>query len=252
MATELVELELDEISLVDKGANQEAKAPIFKAQTPKENDMDENYKMSEEMDKKIKDYMKEKGCDRKTAEAALMKAFDEHETYKAENERLRKSLLDAGYVIKKDEIVKKDIGEHVIYKGETITKADDPARFELAQEVLKYETEKRDAEFAKRATEELPNHKPEVAVALLKSIDGADNKDELMASLKAADKSFGELMVEKGEAAKDADLSDPADKLEKMAKAYAQENKVTYFKAYDAVIKTDEGKDLLKQSKVKE
>jgi len=79
MPTELINLELDELSLVPKGANPMAKAPIFKALNG--DDMtDELEKMAPEMDAKIKEYMKAKGCDRKTAMDALMKSFDEVET----------------------------------------------------------------------------------------------------------------------------------------------------------------------------
>jgi hypothetical protein len=255
MPSILEDLELEELSLVDVPANQEAKVCLFKRNT--EEDMEDTEKMTPEMDAKIKAYMKEKGCDRETAMDALMKAFDEAatlstevETFKAENERLRKGLIEAGYVIKKDEIVKKEQPEGITYKGEFIAKSDD--KYELAKQLQEYEVEKAQVALEKRATEELPNHDVKVAVTLLKALDTVEDKDEAMKALKAADAMLGKAMEETGETSHENDLTDPADKLEKMAKAYANKEGVTFHKGYEAVIKTDEGKALLKASKEKE
>jgi hypothetical protein len=41
----------------------------------------------------------------------------------------------------------------------------------------------------------------------------------------------------------------PVDKIEALAKVYAKENKVTFEKAYSAVLETEEGKELYAASR---
>jgi len=70
MPTELINLELDELSLVPKGANQMAKAPIFKALNG--DTMTENVtKMSDDMKAKLKPFM-----DKGMSEDEAMKAYE--------------------------------------------------------------------------------------------------------------------------------------------------------------------------------
>lgn len=250
MPTELEELVLEELSLVDKGANQYAKVSIFKADTSKGDNMEDTDKMSEEMEAKVKAYMKEKGCDRKTAMNALMKSLEEVDTLKSDNERLRKALIDNGYVIKADTIEKKAEPEGITYDGEFVAKSDD--RYELVKKLQEYEVEKVQAALEKRAAEELPNHEVKVAVTLLKAVEGSDNQEEAMKALKSADALLGKAMEEVGETSHEADMTDPTEKLNKMAKSYAAEKGVTFEKGYAAVALTEEGKALLKASKEKE
>ena len=118
---ELKKLKLEELSLVDRPANPMAMAPIFKRDTSNGEDMtDDVIKMSDEMDKKIKDYMDKKGVDRKTAEEAMMKSLDEVQ-------RLTKALIDEGYRIEADSVEKKAPVEQIEFEGEMVNKADIPA-----------------------------------------------------------------------------------------------------------------------------
>ena len=112
MATELLELQLEELSLVDRPANAEAVVTLFKRDDTQEEDID---KMTDEQEAKIKAYMDKNHCGKEEAMKALgydvEKAADDVdpileleakiETLKAENERLRKGLIDEGYVIRK-------------------------------------------------------------------------------------------------------------------------------------------------------
>ena len=77
---------------------------------------------------------------KKAKEAEVDKANAEVETLKAENERLRKSLIENGYIIKSDAIEKKAPEEFLEYEGDKINKADIPAPILKALE---------EAEFAK-------------------------------------------------------------------------------------------------------
>lgn len=244
MPIERTNLVLGELSLVPKGANPLAKAPLFKAMSPEGGEYmtTEVIKMSEEMDKKIKAYMKAKGCDRKTAEEALMKSFDDVEALKAENERLRKSLIADGYVIKADTIEKKAPDEFIEYEGEKINKADVPAPILKALEAA--EIEKRDNQIKKQAEEKFPNLKEDLAVALVK----ADFDEDIMSALAALDELFGEQMNEIGKSGTtDGDMTDPNEKLNALAKKYAEEHDMQFAKAYAAVVKTDAGKALTKE-----
>ena len=243
MPTELIKLNLTELSLVDRPANPLAMAPIFKADTSNGEDMtEETEKMSEEMDEKIKAYMKEKECTRKEAEEALMKSFDETQALKAENERLRKGLLDEGYVIKADTIEKKAEEEFIEVEGEQVNKADIPAP--ILKRLEEAEVEKAEAAVAKKAEETFPNMKPEVGKAIVK----ADFEDDILAALMALDELMGEQMDEVGKTAStDGDMTDPNEKLNALAKKYAEEHETTFHKAYAEVVKTDAGKALTKE-----
>lgn len=252
MPTELINLELDELSLVPKGANPMAKAPIFKALNGDE--MNETTdKMAPEMDAKIKSYMKEKGCDRKTAMDALMKAFDEAETLnasvekmKVENERLRKHFLDEGYTIEADKVTKSAVPEYVTYEGEQINKADIPAPILKALETA--EVEKADAALTKRAEETLPHFDVATAKGLLTAVDKMSDAEVLIAALEAADKAFADKMEEFGKSSATGEFATPKDALDTMVKAYQDENKVGYHKAYAEVAKTAEGKALINKT----
>lgn len=206
---------------------------------------DDVIKMSEEMDKKIKDYMKAKDCDRKTAEEALMKAFDEVETLKATNEQLRKGLLDEGYRITEEGIEKKAPVEYIEYDGEKINKADVPAP--ILKKLEEAEAKEADAQLTKRADEKLPNFEQSVAKKLIQLVEKSDDVDILLQALEAADKAFADKMEELGKSNTEGDMSDASVKLEQLVKAYRESNDATYARAYAAVVKTDEGKALVKE-----
>ena len=254
MPTELINLELDELSLVPKGANQMAKAPIYKAFVPNgENMTEELEKMEPEMDAKVKAYMKEKGCDRKTAMDALMKSFDEVETLKAdaekmklENERLRKALIDGGYTIKADSVTKAAPVEYVEYSGEQINKADIPAPILKALEAA--EIEKADNALTKRAESLLPHFDVATAKGLLSAVDKMDEVDMLVAALEAADKAFADKMEEFGKSSTKGEFASPKDELDALVKEYKETHGVDFHKAYAEVAKTANGKALINKT----
>ena len=256
MATELLELQLEELSLVDRPANAEAMVTLFKRDDTQEEDID---KMTDEQDAKVKAYMEEKGCGKDEAMKALgydvekadevdpaeeLKA--EIETLKSENERLRKGLIDEGYVIKAESIEKKAPEEFVEYEGEQINKADIPAPILKALEAA--EIEKADVALTKKAEETLPHFSVEAAKGLLSAVSKMDEVDMLMEALAAADKAFADKMEEFGKADVDGEFSSASDKVEHMVKSHMEEHGLTkkdYAKAYAAVAKTEEGKSLI-------
>lgn len=255
MATELLELQLEELSLVDRPANAEAMVTLYKRDIQPE----ETTKMDED---KIKAYMEEKGCGREEAMKALgyemekadeaveeavedeaLKALEaEVETLKAENERLRKGLIENGFVIKAEAIEKKAPAEFIDVDGEQINKADIPAP--ILKKLEEAEAAQKAAAIAKKAEETLPNFKPEVAQALMKF----DLEEQILEALMAADKLFEAQMEEVGKADVDGDMDDPQAKLDKMVDAYAMEHELTKAQAYAKVAKTAEGKALINKT----
>ena len=248
----LKQLELDELSLVDRPANASAKVALFKRDSEEEN-MEKAYKMSdaemEEMDKmsddlkaKLRGYMG-KGYTFPEAKKMMdedMKKADEEVSLEAElmelkeeNESLRKQLGEV--VEKKEEVV-----ETIEVNGELVVKADIPEPVLKALEEAK--VEKQMIELRKKAEAELPHFDVEVAMSLLDVIKG-DAK--VLEALKGADAAFAAAMDEVGEKSVDADMTDPQSKLDKMVDAYAEEHKVNKYAAFDAISKTAEGKALI-------
>ena len=263
MANLLKQLELEELSLVDRPANAKAMVSLFKRDNSEEEQMTDNVeKMSDDLKAKLKPYM-----DKGMTEEEAMKAYDEdmkksdevaaeidemdllkaeNDALKIHNEDLRKALIDNGFVIKADSIEKKAEPEYIEYEGEQINKADVPAVILKALEEA--ELAKADAELTKRATEALPHF----AEAVAKSLVGEFGEVEaVMEALKAADATFAESMEEVGKSDADGEFATAADKMESLVKSYMDENKMKkgeYAKAYAAVAKTDEGKALINKS----
>lgn len=283
MPTLLKNLMLDELSLVDRPANAQAMVSLFK----RDDSQEEVNKMTDEMDAKVKAYMKEKGCGKEEAmkalgydmekaddaeEADLEKAAEEVteevtekadedqaaeeidvealkadvDTLKAENEFLRKGLIENGFIIKAEAIEKKAEVEMIEVEGEMVAKCDIPAPVLKALEAAA--VEKADIELTKRAGEVLPHFDVNAAKSLVKSF-GDD--EAVMAALLAADKAFAAAMQEFGKSDVDGEFATAADKLDALVKGYMEDNqlkKSEYAKAYAAVAKTDEGKALINKS----
>jgi hypothetical protein len=261
-------LQLEELSLVDRPANAQAMVSLFK----RDNSEKEVEKMTDEMEAKVKAYMMDKECGRAEAMKALgyddMAKSEEGdstetaqietlksdiEALKLENERLRKGLIEEGYVIKADVIEKKAQVEVIEVGGEFVAKADIPApvlkALEAAEVAKKeHEIEKADIELTKKAEATLPHFSVDVAKALVKSFS---EEEAIMSALVAADKAFAAAMQEFGKSDVDGEFATAADKLDALVKRYMDENnmkKSEYAKAYAAVAKTDDGKSLINKS----
>jgi len=275
----LKNLHLEELSLVDRPANAQAMVSLFK----RDNSEEEITKMNEDMEAKVKAYMDDKGCGRGEAMKALgydMEKADEaveevaeksdleaveapevdvealkadFDRLTAENQHLRKGLIDNGYVIRADSIEKKAEEEMMDIDGEMVAKSDIPAPVLKALEAAavakrENEIEKADLELTKKAEEVLPHFEAGAAKSLLKSF----SEDEaIMVMLKAADAAFEASMQEFGKSDVDGEFATSADKLDALVKSYMDENqlkKSEFAKAYAAVAKTDEGKALITKS----
>jgi hypothetical protein len=257
----LKQLELDELSLVDRPANKQAMVSLYKRDNSEGETMEnEVEKMSDDMKAKLKPYM-----DKGMSEDEAMKMYnmdmkkeyqgplDEVDTIqaeldlvKAEADRLSKALEEAGYIVKADVIEKMVEPEYVTYGDEQINKADIPAPILKALEEA--EVAKADAILVKKAEAELPHFDLEVAKALVAKFEA---EETVMQALKAADKVFDESMTELGKSDADGEFSTAADKLDALVKSYMDTNKMKkseHALAYAAVAKTDEGKALITKS----
>ena len=257
----LKQLELEELSLVDRPANAQAMVSLYKRDNSERETMEnEVEKMSDDMKAKLKPYM-----DKGMSEDEAMKMYnmdmkkeyqgplDEVDTIKAEldlvkaeAERLSKALEEAGYIVKADAIEKMVEPEFVTYGDEQINKADIPAPILKALEEA--EVAKADAILVKKAEAELPHFDLEVAKALVSKFEA---EETVMQALKAADKVFDESMTELGKSDADGEFSTAADKLDALVKSYMDTNKMKkseHALAYAAIAKTDEGKALITKS----
>lgn len=238
MSNILKELKLTELSLVDNPANPLAMAPIFKSDSKGEK-MEDVIKMSDDMKGKLKPYM-DKGMSMEDAMKAyendMKKSMDD---LKAENERLRKALIENEFVIKADTIEKKAPKEFIEIDGEQILKSDVPAP--ILKRLEEAEVAKVDLELTKKAEETLPNFDIEVAKGLMKF----DLDEAILQALIAADAAFALAVTEKGMSDTDGDMTDPVNLLEKRVAEIAKAESITKEQAFAKFSSTKEGQELV-------
>lgn len=275
---------INEISVVDNPAQAGARhiiskrvEPIIKNQNPEENAM-----TPEEIAA-----LKKKADDGDAATAALAKANtdlakvglelakakkeadmtpEEKKKYQGMNDVdkaawLEKSSADRQAVLRND-----NDSNAIVYKSEStgleFRKNDDSRLVIMAKaaddsaKVAKATQEKlENSELQKRADEILKNSPGtiEERSALLKAAESISDeavRKKAIESLKAGDAALAKAFTKAGSTGG----SDGGDKgaegqLDALAKKYAADNKVNYYKAYDEVIKTAEGNELYKATK---
>jgi hypothetical protein len=267
MPTELVNLELEEVSLVDMGDDPLAKVALYKRSPEGEHmDIEEVEKLdavdetniSEEAEKGYKEDMKsdkmddmedeeedmmEEGGKKPTRKSwkAEAQAFEEAnkmlleeiETYKAKVTELEAEAIEKAKP--KEDVIEVD--------GEMIAKSAVPTpilkKLEEMQKAVETEA------LRKRAEEVLPNFKgtADERGKLLKSVG---NDEGLLALLLAADAAFAGLFEEVGKTDAENDLKTANEKLKDLTKAYqAEKGEKSFEKAYAAVVKTAQGRALV-------
>ena len=265
MPTELVNLELEEVSLVDMGDDPLAKVAIFK-RSPEGEDMKDNMETQEEQKPMEKADMCENctdancmGCEGEADMEAMEsdKGYDEkpmRKSWKAEAqafEEVNKLLLEEieTYKAKVSEMEAAAITkaapveEMIEVEGQSIAKSAIPApilkKLEEMQKAVETEA------LRKRAEEVLPNFKgtADERGKLLKSV-GED--EGLLTLLKAADAAFAGVYQEVGKTDAANDLKTATEKLNDLVKGYQEDKQEKDFhKAYAAVIKTAQGRALV-------
>jgi len=269
MTNILLDLELDELSLVDRPANQAATICLIKRDESME-DMEKGYDSylderkayfmdkgmgEDEAMKKAKEELEKMSAKEKEELMARLGKADEAEVeqealflaevdaLKAEVSRLSKALEDNGFAVTEEEVTKAVEPEYLEVEGEKVAKSDIPAPVLKALEEAAIA--KRMVELRKQAEEILPNFDNEIAAELLGHV--AKN-DAIVEALKAADAAMGASMQEIGEASVEADMATPQEKMDSLVKSYMDENSLSKSQhaiAYAAVAKTDEGKALI-------
>lgn len=245
---ELLDLELDEVSLVDSPANKSATVALFKRETPMENEIQtEDELLKAYDDKKMsEDEMMDDDEMEDDEEEMMGNKKPARKSYKAECELLKSEIASLQAQI--EELKKGSVekaAEMIEVDGEMIAKSSIPAP--ILKKLEEVEKARAAEELRKRADEVLPNFKgtADQRGKLLKSI-GDDQ--ELIEMLRAADKLFEGMMSEVGKSDANGDFGSADAKLEALAKAYSAEKGVTFQQGYSAVIKTAEGKALLKET----
>lgn len=246
MPTELTQLELMEVSLVDAGDDPHAKVSLFKRHPQEGESMTSETTddlLNKEDPTKEEEYMDE------TEE--MMEGEDKKPTrksWKTEAETLKQKLEEAVAKIADMEAAaiekSKPKEEMIDVDGEMVAKSTVPAP--ILKKLEELEKAKEAEELRKRADEVLPNFKgtPDQRGKLLKSV-GED--EALLEILRAADALFAGLFDEVGKTDAKNDLKTPTEKFEDMVKAKQAETKESYHKAYAAISKTAEGRALLKE-----
>ena len=282
MPTELVNLELEEVSLVDMGDDPLAKVALFKRSPEGEHMENEDANVgSEDLEKgvsieiEVKSPEEEMMEDKMEAETEMMKATCENCTdpncvgCEGEADMMEADKGDYGdkpmrkswkaEALAFEEVNKMLLEEVETYKAKVAElEAAAVEKAKPAEEVIEVEGEmiaksavpQKAVEveaLRKRAEEVLPNFKgtADERGKLLKSVG---NDETLIAILRAADAAFAGIYKEVGKTDAENDLKTPTEKLNDMVKAYQEEKKEKDFhKAYAAVIKTAQGRALVLQ-----
>lgn len=245
MKWELSDIELEEVSCVDIGANQHADIVLFKRDV-----YDADVKaLSEGAHGRNADVTIEELA---TEVEALTKRIEtltaERDAAAAQAEALRKAADAAGFDFIDGNFVKRAEPEYIEIDGERIAKSAIPApvlaRLEKqAAEIEKARREAHEAALAKRGAEELPNLAG-TPLAKGRLLEAIGNDEQLLKALKAADAAMAGAYVEKGRADQHEMLT-PEQELDKLAKAHADAKGMSYELAYAAVLETEHGRSLL-------
>lgn len=253
--TKLTNLKVSEISLCRKGMNQEANVTLFKAAPDPllENDTEEGDNMEEcitcgkPSDACICNNSAEKSCkDKKETPTEDVKMADDMKDVK--KEAVEESIEVNGITITKSaagdgvfEIMKALQAETKVIKDALVK----------AQEELSVEKAKREeAEYISKAEALFPSIPLDIEKKgkLLHEVStklSKESQDACMEVFKCAETLSKDLTKEEGGCGGE-DTSDVMSRYDLLTKKYAEENHVSLSKARIEVMKTDEGKDLLK------
>lgn len=259
-------IDLEELSLVDAGANPKALVALAKRKESEMAKKDDMMKEMTEAQRRRFEEEVEKGTPMATAyEKVMGKPFGKSEAevaverLEAEAEALNAALKKAGVTVEKSgsEVVVKTPEpepepEMIEIDGEKIAKSQVPAPLLKMIENQRSEIDrinKRDEEarFAKRAETEWPNLAGSAVAKgrLMKALEGldSDDRDAIEKALKAADSAVEFMTKAVGHVEKDENT--PMAKLEKMADEHFKKNGGTREAAMAAVTDTPEGRALM-------
>lgn len=265
---------LDEISLIDgnldEPANAHARAVLLKNKKSYVGQMADEEKARRNANGSMKKSsegdnimdIEELQARLSEVEAEVVKQKERADQSEANFATLVKSLEGTDVVVSKSkdgkvEVTKRVPEDMIEFNGERIAKSAVPEPILKHLEAQKLQLDefckaKEMDDLRKSAEEAFPNlaGTADQKAKLMKALNGMDDndRDAVMKSLKAADavvaKSFKEIGAS-GAAAEGSSKS----QLEKLAKSYAEEKKVTFEEAFAEVTKSGEGRDLLVKSR---
>ena len=269
----LSDIDLAEISIVPVGANPHAKVAVWKSAGYKD-----RYKAMTDTQKAKMRRMMDDGMDEEDAYKACMSETTKGgqvvtpeeltkqlealegtvadltkraETAEAAVAAITKSADEAGFDVSGDKIVKRADPEYVEIDGERVAKSAIPApllkRMESqAAEIAKMKAKADEVELAKRGETELPNLAG-TALAKGKLLAAVAGDEAILKSLRAADAAIAKASAELGSAA--VDEASASYRLNKMASAYSEANKVPFESAFAEITKSGDGLRLLVESR---
>lgn len=246
MPNHLKDLRLYELSLVDNPANKQARVTLYKRAPAgktglhtKESEMDELKKRIAELEGSVADVTKKLEA-ASASVATLTKERDDAIAKATAADAKATELQKAADIAKGDESFVAD-GGIVVKKSEV---------GDTTYKLLKSQHEKLDlVDLTKRAEADIGNlpGEPAMKARIIKAIDGIGDEAVRKAAfetLKAADAAMKGRMKAVGEDG-ETGVTKAEDKIEKAARKYQADNKIaSYPAAYDAFLKTEEGREL--------
>lgn len=260
MSKLLTKLDIEEVSLVDEGANPDAHIAFFKSKKGIEMTIEElKKKLSEETAKvatleiekadleilsKMSDHEKSYMDGLSDDDKKKFMGLDAEGRKKMMGDKYKKSLSPDDIKKMQDDVTKAET--KVTELTETVNKRDE----EIAKLKGDVETQELRAEVEKK----YPNSKgtTDEKVEMLKSIRAIENevvRKNLIDSMDQAERLATDFSKEKGKGSGDADVTDAGEKLQKMAKEIADKEGITEQQGFAKAIETKEGKELFVKSR---
>ena len=252
---DLEDIDLLEVSAVDRGADPNASVVLFKRFGYKDSVKPKNEGQStkgdgsvtvEELTKKLEALQAQVTDLTKKADDAKVAQTTAEDAAAA----LVKSAEDAGLDIADGKIVKRADPEYVEIDGEKVEKSSVPAPVlraieKQAADIAKMKAEAAEVELAKRGDAELP-HLAGTAIAKGRLLAAVEGDEDMLKALRAADAAMSKAYAETGHGDVHDEAS-PSYKLGQLAKAHSAAQNVSYETAYAEITKAGTGADLLSQ-----
>lgn len=261
---------LDEVSLVDDPANEHARAVLFKTKKSYDGYMTDEEKARRNANGSMKKSsegdnimdIEELQARLSEVEAEVVKQKERADQSENNFEVLVKSLEGTDVIVSKSkdgqvEVTKRVPEDMIEFNGERIAKSavPEPILKHLEDQRVQLEELRKAKEMEdlrKSAEEAFPNlsGSADQKAKLLKALNSMDETDReaVVKSLKAADAVVAKSFVEIGTASLEDDDTAKS-KLDKLAKAYASDKKVTFEEAFTQVTAAGEGRELFIKSR---
>lgn len=249
----LKQLVVNEVSGVDRGANEGAKVALWKREKTGQNS-GENNMTPEELEKRLAELEKSnselsvlaKMTDAEKSHFESLEGEAQADFLKADSET-RQTLIENAKKKKEEEEKMGDLkkgdseSNQILKQAQDNLSAEIKKREALEARIEKMETEKQFNDFKDSIVKRIPDIKSDAKADLAKSLYEMEDtlRESVIKELESANKVKEDYFFEKGTAQQGSD--DPESQLEGLVKAYMDKHSVDYTKAYQAVTATQEG-----------